>query len=177
MTHDPNQTDLEVLDTLILAYGADRSIWPADAVRRLTQSRQDPHAVARLLREAAALDQVMAAAADGAATPARPQLTDRIMMALPARAPAQAAATIVAMTDHMSRRQRPVTRARRSELPIGAASVLAASLLIGVIAGTAGYDSVVAQDLTARLGISDLVYTDTGWGGDGHGAAEEEDAL
>lgn len=171
MTHDPTTANIDALDVAILAYGVDRSRWPAATARRLAGLSNDGHMVRQRVREAGALDDLLASAAAASETPARAELVERIMAGLPPRAIAGPRSTVVALADHRPRAPQSTAAKHRPAVPLRAASMLAASLLIGVIAGTAGHDTGLVDDVSQRLGITDMVYADAGWAG------EEEDVL
>ena len=104
-------------------------------------------------------------------------LAERIMAALPAAANASREQRLPlrptsSSTDRMP--PRAWSSAARLRM-IGAGSLLAASLAVGVVAGVVGRDSAVVNAVSDRLGVVDLVKGEQAWlDTTGH---EEEDVL
>ena len=179
MTTDQKTDHLAQLDALLAAYGANRARWPAGAAASIEILVTTDPAARRLLHEAAALDAVLT---DGpeAATPATDALADRIMAALPARA--TASPNVVSLASARSSltakaRQTSQQSPARRVPSLRAAALLAASLLIGMIAGVAGHDTGLLHEVTARLGVAGLVGNDVAWNTDTHATGDEEDIM
>lgn len=130
---DNRSATLEGLQRLLDVYGADRSRWPARERLRYVPLLAESAEARRLMAEARALDALLdeAPAPDNADLEA---LAARIMVAAGA-APEARGSTVTAF-----RPRGQVTRVPRSEGRFGwaAAALLAASLILGVFAGTAG---------------------------------------
>lgn len=129
MTEHPHEHDLDRLQTVLEIYGAEPGRWPeADRERLLRQTRESD-AARRLLREAEALEQVMAHASGG-------------------KAPDGLGARIVAAAVHDPAREARVVpigaasarRSRRGAFSGNAmaAGLLAASFALGLYVGLAG---------------------------------------
>lgn len=154
MTKNNRQVaDREALERLLEIYGADRTRWPARERLRFASVISDDDAASHMLAEAQALDTLL----DRASRPsdaAVEALKDRIMAAAMREPPAQVsvatrpAASIrpaASVTSIWSRRPvLPAIAPRFAEWP--AAAVLAASLVVGVMLGSAGtFDATMSQ--------------------------------
>lgn len=178
MTQDRHDAELMRLDDVVTAFGADPRRWPparADALRAL--AARDLRA-RRLVGEAAALDRLIAEATEAAegGESASGALTDRILASLPQRLqsrPAVVAATVVRLDAARGPRVMPKPTAPA----LRAATLLAASLILGLVAGVAGHDHGLLREFTTRLGIGSLVGGDVALNGDGVYVLDEEDML
>jgi len=154
MTKNNKQVaDREALERLLEIYGADRTRWPARERLRFASVISDDDAASHMLAEAQALDTLL----DRASRPsdaAVEALKDRIMAAAMREPPAKVsvatrpAASIrpaASVTSIWSRRRvLPAIAPRFAEWP--AAAVLAASLVVGVMLGSAGtFDATMSQ--------------------------------
>ena len=154
MTKNNKQVaDREALERLLEIYGADRTRWPARERLRFASVISDDDAASHMLAEAQALDTLL----DRASRPsdaAVEALKDRIMAAAMRESPAKVsvatrpAASIrpaASVTSIWSRRRvLPAIAPRFAEWP--AAAVLAASLVVGVMLGSAGtFDATMSQ--------------------------------
>jgi hypothetical protein len=129
--------EIEALEELLARYGAERTRWPAPARLRFAPLLASDKEAQRLLREAGALDSIL----DKAPGPRLPAeaLAERIVAA--AVAESERRPTVLPRGRAVSGApSRSVWRARdlMGATSWPAAALLAASLLIGAIAGTLG---------------------------------------
>jgi hypothetical protein len=127
---DKKAAEIEALRGLLESHGADRTRWPARDRLRFAHILAEDAAAHRLLAEATALDQLLQLAPAVSAARAQ-QLGARIL----ASAQAQGRAGSVQAEPKFLLRP-SVQRSGLRLLP--AAALLAASLLVGVFAGTSG---------------------------------------
>jgi hypothetical protein len=164
---DKRAEDREALERLLDIYGADRTRWPARERLRFAGIVGEDKVAARMLAEADALDRLLEQAprASGADVEA---LKERIMAAaLRSGAPQLAVvagrkAGVVQPSSAARRGPAFATRFGRGEWP--AAAMLAASLVIGVMLGSAGTLDTTMQQMAEVTGLStatDNVNTDS----------------
>jgi hypothetical protein len=145
MTHDAEQkaASIEGLERLIDVFGADRARWPARDRLRFSGLIADSAVARRMLAEAEALEAVLdrAPEPDAARVAA---LTDRIMAA--AAGHRAVARPVLPGPAKVAPALRRVESPRLIDWP--AAALLAASLVLGIMAGTAGYAVEPLQSIT-----------------------------
>jgi hypothetical protein len=146
--------DREALERLLDIYGADRTRWPARERLRFASVVSEDKAAARLLAEATALDRLLEQA-PRASVADIDALKERIMAAaLRSGAPqlAVVASGKPAGGNLLSvRRQSIAARFGRGEWP--AAALLAASLVLGVMLGSAGTFDATVQEMAQVAGF------------------------
>jgi len=157
-THERQSEEIEALVCLLEVYGADRTRWPArERLRFASFIAEEPEAQ-RLVAEAAGLDRLLDLAPP--ASKEREQvLAKRIMAAArvqqhaPHRA-GQASSTIsnIVKLPAWARRPQMVGAFGLNEWP--AAGLLAASLVIGVMLGSAGTLDSTMQEVAEVAGLS-----------------------
>ena len=153
---DKRAEDREALERLLDIYGADRTRWPARERLRFAGIVGEDKVAARILGEADALDRLLEQAprASGADVEA---LKERIMAAaLRAQAPQFAVITSgkrgSAKAVPLAGRRAPfIARFARGEWP--AAALLAASLVVGVMLGSAGTLDTTMQEVAQVAGF------------------------
>ncbi|MEI9900799.1 MAG: hypothetical protein WDN31_12495 [Hyphomicrobium sp.] len=151
---DRRAEDRQALEHLLDVYGADRTRWPARERLRFAGVISDDKAAARLLAQADALDRLLdqAPLTAGADMDA---LKERIMATALRSGRTRPAVVSVGGgglgSNWAGRFHAPAFAARFTEWP--AAAVLAASLMFGVVLGSAGtFDSTVrGRGLRGRL--------------------------
>jgi hypothetical protein len=188
-----NPNDLK-LQHLLDVYGADQRRWPVEAARQHAgPAERDAGTAALALREAAALDEVLARAP---VVPAKRQqaLADRIMAQVQAEAAAAGAAEptggnvvimlpprtgLAADGGGMAARPVPIGSPRRQTADWRAAAALAAALVLGVGVGMSGSVSTTFQAVAETVGVgmdrSVLAFNDEQ--GDALAALDDEDVL
>jgi len=162
-TKDTRVKDREALERLLDVYGADRTRWPARERLRFAGFISEDEAAQRMVAESAALDALLDRA---------PRASEDRERALKERIVAAALRTVepqlaVVRTDEENavprlpawlrsgRRAPSSTRAReRREWP--AAGLLAASLMIGVMLGSAGTFDTTVQDVAEATGFTSV---------------------
>ena len=169
MTNDMNrEAMLDRLCEVVAAYGSDRARWPdADRLRLGAFAMSDERA-RTMLREARAMDQLLAVADDSdvVATPADLLLGDKVTAAIAeagnaavAETRAPATADIVSLEQ---RRRRATAPTKPAPVPRGAedgqfwvaVAALAASLVLGVFVGATGYVDLTGSGLIELAGAS-----------------------
>jgi hypothetical protein len=174
---------------LLDVYGADQSRWPAEAARQLADLMRDDKtgAVTQALREAEALDRVLASASS--VSDARQlALADRIMAAVTSdtiRNPDTVAAPHAGVTNVIAFPPREIrnTSARTFQRHLGidwrAAAALAAALVLGIGVGMSGTASPTLQAVAETVGVnldrSVLAFNDESGGT--MSALDDEDVL
>jgi len=154
---DRQAEDREALERLLEIYGADRTRWPARERLRFASVVSEDKAAARLLAEADALDRLLELAprASGADIDA---LKERIMAAALRSRPPQlvvvASGKSTSGADMAARGRRSAFAAKfgRGEWP--AAAMLAASLVLGVMLGSAGAFDATVQEMAEVTGLT-----------------------
>jgi len=147
---DKRAGDREALERLLDIYGADRTRWPARERLRFASVITDDEEAARMLAETQALDRLLDTAprASDADVDA---LKERIMAAALRSAPRQF--EVVGSGATTQRHAQPAARRfgfGRSEWP--AAAVMAASLVLGVMLGSAGTFDTTMQGVAQVAG-------------------------
>lgn len=187
MSEDMNrEAMLDRLCEVVAAYGGDHARWPESDRLRLGAFAMSDERARTMLREAQAMDQLLAVAdAPGdAAAPADHALGDRVMAAIaqagPSAAdsgPAAATADIVSLADRRRRAVAPAaTPATNDEVSQSwvAVAALAASLILGVFVGATGYVDLTGSGLIELAGVSTDVVGEALNGFDGFGPVEED---
>jgi len=155
MTKNNKQlADREALERLLDIYGADRTRWPARERLRFASVLSEDNAASRMLSEAKALDALL----DRASRPSETSveaLKERIMAAALREHPAQVSVPMrpaASVTSIWSpRRVLPAIAPRFAEWP--AAAVLAASLVLGVMLGSAGTFDATMNRMAQAAGL------------------------
>lgn len=157
-TQDRQLKELDGLERLLEVYGADRTRWPARERLRFASLITDEPGAQRLMAEAAALDRLLDVA-PAARKDQEQGLTGRIVAAArgqqhnPLRASqvSPAVSNIIKLPAWVRRPQ--IARAfGASEWP--AAGLLAASLVLGVVLGSAGTLDSTMQEVAEVAGLS-----------------------
>lgn len=153
---DKQVEDRGALERLLDTYGADRTRWPARERLRFASVISDDKAAARMLAEAHALDRLLDRAPH-ATTGDLEVLKERIMSAAlrsqPTRLKVVAAGSGRKEGGNVLQLRRPSLPTRFAEWP--AAAVLAASLVLGVMLGSAGTFSSTMQQVAQAAGLGD----------------------
>lgn len=153
---DKRTEDREALERLLDIYGADRTRWPARERLRFAGIVSEDKVAARILAQAGALDRLLEQAprASGADVEA---LKERIMAAAlrsgaPQLAVVAAGKRGSAKVVSLAGRGAPlIARFARGEWP--AAALLAASLVLGVMLGSAGTFNSTLQEVAQVAGF------------------------
>ena len=153
---DRRAEDREALERLLDIYGADRTRWPARERLRFASVVSEDKAAAQLLAQADALDRLLEQA-PRASVADIDALKERIMAAALRSGPQLA---VVASGQPASGRVMPVQGRRpafaarfgRGEWP--AAALLAASLVLGVMLGSAGTFDATMQEMAEVTGLT-----------------------
>lgn len=152
---DRRAEDREALEHLLEIHGADRTRWPARERLRFAGVISRDAAAARMLAEAQALDRLLDQA---------PRASEASIEALKGRIIAAALRSqpphLTAIAGHrpapakawLGQLRRPSLVARFGEWP--AAAVLAASLVLGVMLGTAGTFDTTMQQMAKVAGLA-----------------------
>ena len=176
-TNDRRVEDRQALERLLDIYGADRTRWPARERLRFASLIAEDKAAARLLAEAGALDRLLDLA---------PRTSEVRMHALKERIVAAAVRSghggLAVVPAHASAGEKLGGWARRSavgfsgsEWPV--AALLAASLVLGVLLGSAGTFDTTMQHVAAATGFSTTADTSQlalGVDVDGQTSADED---
>lgn len=157
-TRDRQLKELDALERLLDVYGADRTRWPACERLQFASLIADEPEAQRLLAEAAALDRLLDVA-PAARTEQEQGLIGRIVAAarvqqhkpLSASEVAPAVSNIVKLPAWV-RRPQIAGAFGASEWP--AAGLLAASLVLGVMLGSAGMLDSTMQEVAEVAGLS-----------------------
>lgn len=170
MKKDTRAQDLDALECLLEVYGADRTRWPARERLRFASFISEDEDARRLVSEAGALDTLLDRA-PRASEDREHALKERIVAAALRTSEPRFAVVAGAQKDEPAKLpvwKRPVSSMLnklpiRSEWP--AAAVLAASLVIGVMLGSAGTFEPTMQEVAEAAGFatadsSQLAYSD-----------------
>ena len=149
MSKTSNRSELDRLRTVLDAHGANPARWPASDAARLAALAQADPAAQRMLREAEALDRVLAAAPASSSPGALANLADRIVASAAARPAVAGGAEIVALPVRARASQGDLRH--RPRFLWTALAALAASLVIGFYAGTS---SLAVPALQQVAGLS-----------------------
>jgi len=153
-----HSSDQDRITALLAAYGSDPLRWPADG--RAALDALPPEARTALLREDAALDQLIAIAAQSAAnTPPPDDVMARILAATPLQETAtpnrQDSGQVVELrTARAADANKPIASGRRTRDWAAAAALMAASLVLGILVGSTDRGQIVAQSVGELAGIS-----------------------
>jgi hypothetical protein len=152
---DRHATDREALARLLEIHGADRTRWPARERLRFASVITDDKAAGKLLAEAQALDRLLDKAPMSSEA-GLDALKERIMAAA-LSGPVSRGAVVMPFRPAASK-LRPVQTWRRPALPVKfadwpAAAVLAASLVLGVMLGSAGTFDTAVQEVAQVTGL------------------------
>lgn len=155
MTTNPRRTeDRQALTRLLEVYGANRTRWPARERLQFAGILAEDKDAQRLLREAAALDDLLDRASS-AAEDREQALKERIMAAALRSSEPKLAVVVGAHDKHRAGLRPMMSRGRaaaRHEWP--AAAMLAASLFVGVLLGSAGTVTNTVQDVAEVTGFA-----------------------
>lgn len=151
MTSEHTRRELAALAELVERFGADRTRWPAEQRLRFAGLVAEADEAQRILAEAAALDELLDRA-PRVSSPRQRALADRIAQAVASEAEAGNANVVELGPRRTGNRGQPSWRM---------AALLAASLLLGVFAGSTGL-------------IDDLLATGTEIASDDIGLADED---
>jgi len=180
MTKNTRAQDLDALESLLEVYGADRTRWPARERLRFAGFISEDADALRLISEAAALDRLLDRA---------PRVSEDREHALKERIVAAALRTseprfaVVTAGGQGEANELPVWKRRpaltsmlkrlpvRSELP--AAAVLAASLVLGVMLGSAGTFQPTMQEVAEATGFATADSSQLAFGDDILGTDED----
>ncbi|MCP4780144.1 MAG: hypothetical protein GY877_05170 [Hyphomicrobium sp.] len=157
-TRDRQLKELDALESLLDVYGADRTRWPARERLRFASLIADEPEAQRLMAEAVALDRLLDVA-PAARKDQEQGLTGRIVAAargqqynpLSASQVSPAVSNIVKLPAWV-RRPQIAGAFGASDWP--AASLLAASLVLGVMLGSAGMLDSTVQEVAEVAGLS-----------------------
>ncbi len=157
-TRDRQLKELDALERLLDVYGADRTRWPARERLQFASLITDEPEAQRLMAEAAALDQLLDLAPTASKERER-ALTERVVAAArvqqhkPLRASevSPAVSNIVKLPAWV-RRPQIAGAFGASDWP--AAGLLAASLVLGVMLGSAGMLDSTMQEVAEVAGLS-----------------------
>jgi hypothetical protein len=153
-TRETGTAALAALEEVLARYGADDARWPASERAALGSLVAADPAAARLLAEARALDRLLAGAASTVAPERLAALSDRIMAAAGGSEPAASADRRVVAFEPRRAAHRHVPLERR---PLWqAASLLAASLALGVLLGVASPSVPGVSSIAERIGLGEL---------------------
>jgi hypothetical protein len=150
---DKQVEEREALERLLDTYGADRTRWPARERLRFASVISEDKAAARLLAEAHALDRLLDRAPHASQGDIE-ALKERIVAAALRADPPRLAVVAGAGTRNILPLRRPSLPNRFTEWP--AAAVLAASLVLGVMLGSAGTFSSTMQEMAQAAGFGDI---------------------
>ena len=184
MTKDTRAKDREALERLLDVYGADRTRWPARERLRFASFISEDEASQRLVAESTALDALLDLAPRASEARER-ALKERVVaaalrqtetkLAVVTGGGATAMARLPAWLRH-ARRATPSTRTHeRREWP--AAALLAASLVVGIVLGSAGTFDTTVQEVAEATGITTAGETSQLALGEEILAMSEEDLL
>jgi hypothetical protein len=155
MTDETTHRDLDAFRAMLDAFGADRSHWPAGTAARWDDLLSRSAAARGLLAEAVAFDRLLDEADEAAARlPANRALTDRILAAAAAKAPAQPAAlpgNVAILRPKPAPAPKPSVLGRTEWR---AAALLAASLLSGLYIGQQGLGDELLSSASETIGWS-----------------------
>lgn len=180
MNKNTRAQDLDALESLLEVYGADRTRWPARERLRFAGFISEDADARRLISEAAALDRLLDSA---------PRVSEDREHALKERIVAAALRTseprfaVVAAGGQGEANELPAWKRRpaltsmlkrlpvRSEWP--AAAVLAASLVLGVMLGSAGTFQPTMQEVAEATGFATADSSQLAFGDDILGTDED----
>ncbi|MDX2308443.1 MAG: hypothetical protein NW216_09415 [Hyphomicrobium sp.] len=162
-----SDSELQDFRRFLESHGADRARWPAAERLRFATLLSSSAEAHRALADEEAFDAVLQSA-PGVSPGDAARAADRLMARLP-----NAAATNVVTLPRAKPMARPHARSRSGYLEAG---LLAASLMIGVLAGTGGYVDTSGLALLASNEVAEADHGAIALGFD-ETAATEEDLL
>ncbi len=163
-TKDTRARDREALERLLDVYGADRTRWPARERLRFAGFISEDKVAQGLVAESAALDALLDRA-PRASEDREHALKERIVAAaLRQNEPQLAVVPTAGESDAESRFATRVRHTRRGPSPAGTrgrrewpvAALLAASLVVGVMLGSAGTFDTTVQEVAEATGIASV---------------------
>ena len=166
------RTEIEALKRLLEGHGADRSRWPARERLRFTSLLAESREARRALAEAEALDALLDTALEP--QPAEISALSARIAAAAARVPARPVARVRSVQRDPGRSGRP---AQREIFNWPAAALLAASLVLGVFAGSADFVEMPGSAPTVAAALESDAEGDASQlalGGDTAGLGEED---
>jgi hypothetical protein len=165
------KSEMDALEATLLAFGSDSARWPAGCSERFGRLVRDQPAARRQLDETAALDRLLDEAASLPSVPTA-RLADKILAALPETRPS-AGAVVALPRPGSGRRSEPAIHSSAPQRPwaIATGSLLAASLVLGLIGGALLGQSPLFDEVTHRLGVAQFIASEAGLG------LDEEDVL
>jgi len=166
MTKDTRAKDREALERLLDVYGADRTRWPARERLRFASFISEDEAAQRLMAESAALDALLDRAPRASEDRER-ALKERIVaaalrstetkLAVVTGGGETAASRVPTWLRHARRAPSSAKSHERREWP--AAALLAASLVVGIVLGSAGTFDTTVQEVAEATGIATAAET------------------
>lgn len=183
-TKDTRAKDREALERLLDVYGADRTRWPARERLRFASFISEDEAAQRLVAESTALDALLDRAPRASEARER-ALKERIVAAALRSAEPQLAVVSTDEENAMPRlpawlrsaRRAPLSARTRERREWPAAGLLAASLMIGVMLGSAGTFDGTVQEVAEAAGFASAGETSQLALGDEFIAMADEDIL
>ena len=167
---------IEALKSLLEIYGADRSRWPARDRLKFAELLADHHDARQVMAEAEALDRLL----DMAPEPKAAELTSlsaRILSAAAATPQRTPAGNVTPLSAAAKPRSQPSKFRPRRVVDWPAAALMAASLVLGIFAGTNGYLGDVTGSDTELAQSADNDQSDASalaFGTDAAGLLEED---
>lgn len=164
-SNDRQAEDRAALERLLETHGADRTRWPARERLRFAGAISEDDASARLVSEAEALDRLLDRA-PRTSEASLEALKERIVAAalrsqpprLEALAGGKSSGAATGKASSSPRSRRPAWLSNFGELP--AAAVLAASLVVGVMLGTAGTFDTAIREVASVAGLNGVSVAD-----------------
>lgn len=169
MSTAPNPTAIKLLETTLECFGADRTRWPVQVRRELSSLVADNQEAQKLVAEAAALDHLLDLA-PRVALGAKSALAERI-----AAQAAQSAQSAQAGVSPFSKRGGFGRQTARNDNAY-AGMALAASLMLGLLAGSQQALAPALQEVAASAGLESAALSGqiATPGDDGFGLATED---
>lgn len=152
MTKDKRAEDRQALERLLEVYGADRTRWPARERLRFASLVAEDDASRRLLAEATALDSLLDLAPKASA--AREHALKERIVAAALRQAEPRFAVVARSTESGAPGWRAWARRAPASSGWVAGGVLAASLFVGVLMGSAGTFDTAVQQVAEAAGYS-----------------------
>ncbi len=152
MTKDKRSEDRQALERLLEVYGADRTRWPARERLRFASLVAEDDAARRLLAEATALDSLLDLAPKASA--AREHALKERIVAAALRQAEPRFAVVARSTETGSPGWRAWARRVPASSGWAAGGLLAASLVVGVLMGSAGTFDTAVQQVAEAAGYS-----------------------
>jgi hypothetical protein len=152
MTKDKRSEDRQALERLLEVYGADRTRWPARERLRFAGLVAEDDAGRRLVAEATALDSLLDLAPKASA--AREHALKERIVAAALRQAEPRFAVVARSTGAGAAGWRAWTRRAPASSGWAAGGLLAASLFVGVLLGSAGTFDTAVQQVAEAAGYS-----------------------